>query len=411
MKQNEGESYIGYARRLTSALEDKTINYKQYGDLLLGVDNVYSTENIRKFYYCFKKFLKNLDDSAEITDIALAKELQEIKFETIKERKKIQTINIEYNKNAREEGRFELYLENIANAVKNLKPIEIKPITYKKEIGEKTGVIFISDAHYGRDVIMHGLFGEIINKYNPKEFETRMNSLLSKMVNDSYLLPVDKIDIIDCGDNIEGILRLGESLKNLKSGVVDSTIQYAEFMANWIIRCHNELNIPVTYTLTGGNHDILRLLESKANFEEETVAKFVYDHINLRVENSKLKSRLNNKQMFIEIEPYNEVAYKNYYGIGLLAHHGSGKNLKNDIEYYENHYQVGIDILVGGHLHSGYSETIGIGYIGDRELIRVPSICGDDIFSKNIKKGARAGARYIIFTEDGKDFEKTYHLN
>lgn len=411
MKRNENESYLSFAKRLTSALDDKIIDYKEYGDLLLGTDNNYSSDNIRKFFYCFKKFLDRLDENADITDADLLGELEKQRFETLKERKKLQSINLEYQRNAREESRFELFLEMIKDAVNNLEPIEIKPVVYKKQPDETIGVLFVADAHYGRDVKMNGLFGEVINEYNPKEFEARMWNLLNQIVNDTYSMSIDKLDIIDCGDNIEGILRLGENLKNLKTGVVDSAIQYAEFMANWIIECQNRLEIPINYTLTSGNHDILRLLNSKPNFNEETVGKFIYDHIALRIENSKLKTQLEGKEIHIELEPYNDVSYKNYYGMNVLVYHGDSKNMKEDIEFFENYYNIDIDILASGHLHRGSSETIGVGYMGDREIVRMPSICGNDVFSKKIRKLARAGAKFMTFTENGKDWEKNYYLN
>ena len=362
----------------------------------------YSGYNVAKYYR--NKIENNIYSEDEI------ERLEKLKFELVKERKKIQSFNNEYHKNAREEGRFELFLEGIKEAVDNLAPIDIKTFksTDRNKL-EKTGVLVISDAHYGREVVMKGLFGEVLNEYNPKEFEMRMWNLLSKLERDINVMPIDKLSIIDCGDAVEGILRLGESLKNLKSGVIESAIQYAEFMSNWIVQCYNRLGIPIEYNMTSGNHDILRILESKANFEEETVAKFIYNHINLRIENSKLKNNVNNKE--IVIKPYNDVLYNNYYGTNVLAYHGDSKNMEKDINFFEDYYGITIDILLAGHLHSGESKTVGVGFLGDKEIIRVPSICGIDTYSKKIRGNSRAGAKYMVFDTDGKDWEKTYFLN
>ena len=49
MERKSGESYVSYAKRLTNSVEDGIIEYKEYGDSLLGIDNNYSSENIRKF--------------------------------------------------------------------------------------------------------------------------------------------------------------------------------------------------------------------------------------------------------------------------------------------------------------------------------------------------------------------------
>lgn len=411
MVRLENESYLSYAKRLTNALDNKTIDFNKYGDLLFGVDNAWCSDNIRKFTYCFRTFIEKYDKDTLKDNYDSLKELEDLRYEIIKERKKLQTVNLEYNHNARVEARLELCFEGIKEAIGKLEPIEIKNVKYTKHDCENTGVLAIADAHYGRDVIQYGLFGEVINQYNTKEFENRMWDLLGQLEAAMINNPVDKLDIIDCGDNIEGILRLCESLKTLKSGVVDSSIKYAEFMANWLVECHNRLEIPVTYSLTSGNHDVLRLLTSKPSFEEETVGKFIYNHIMLRIENAKLKAQIDGKECHIDIEPFNDVVYHNYYGMNVLSYHGDSKNLKEDIEFFENYYQIDIDILISGHLHRGSSETIGIGYMGDREVIRVPSICGSDTFSKKIRRLARAGCQYMIFNESGLDWQKKYYLN
>lgn len=380
------------------------INYTGHPDTL--------AKSMRGKYggYNISQYLKN--KNINYSSDEEIERLEKLKFEIIKERKKLQSLNIEYQENARSEGRFELFLENIENAIKSLKPIVIKPSVYKQDIDtETTGVVFIADAHYGRDVQMKGLYGEVINSYNPKEFETRMWNLLNQMENDFYDIKVDKLEIIDLGDNIEGILRLCDSIKNLKTGVVDSAIYYAEFMANWIVECHNRLQIPIKYTLNSGNHDILRILDSKPNFSEETVGKFIYKEIELRIKISKLESKLKEEEINIELTPYSDVSYHNFYGMNMLCYHGDSKNMEDDIRFFENYYNIDIDILVGAHLHRNSQETIGIGYYGDKEIIRVPSICGNDTFSKKIRKSSRAGASFSTFNKNGKSWSKTYYLN
>ena len=85
--------------------------------------------------------------------------------------------------------------------------------------------------------------------------------------------------------------------------------------------------------------------------------------------------------------------------------------MKNDIEFFENYYNIDIDIIIGGHLHTKQEETIGFGSIGNRECIRVPSIMGVENFSKTIRKSSKAGAKFMLLTKDGKDWEKIYLLN
>ena len=419
-KRKKDESYIRYAKRLTNAVRNKSIDYTEFGNLLLGEKNVYSSENIRKFVYMFDLWLENLDEDTILTSEEITETMEKLKFEVMKERKKLQTVNNEYHKNARKEGRYEQFLENIERATSELQPVKIVNTTYKKDIDtETTGVLFISDAHYGRFVQMDGLDGETVNLYSTKEFETRMWNLLSQMDNDFYNMQIDKLSIIDCGDCVEGILRMGDSLRTLQTGVIESAIQYANFMTVWLSECQNRLKIPVEYSLTSGNHDVVRILTQKPVFEDETVGQFIYNHIKQRIDLSvkdaeiqalKKGEEFNNEQTIV-IKPFKNVAFNSFYGMNVLAYHGETKDMKKDIEYFENYYNINIDILVGGHLHRGSSETIGYGFMGDREIVRVPSICGIDKYSHKLRALARAGAKFMTFDKNGKNWEKTYYLN
>lgn len=413
MERKSGESYVSYAKRLTNSVEDGIIEYKEYGDSLLGIDNNYSSENIRKFYYMFKKWLNNIDDEIEFNDESFAKEMEKIKFDVLVERKKLQRINREYLENARLEADKDLYGEIIKEAIENLEPIKIRPASYmnKSDI-DSTGVLFVSDAHYSKEFEMKGLFGETINKYSPEIFKQRMWKLLSDVENDFNRFDYKKLVILDTGDCVEGILRLSDSIQKLKVGVMDSALEYGEFMSVWICEAYNRLHIPIEYSLTTGNHDIVRILTNKKSFSGETVAKQIHSEITNRVEISKLKAKLESgKDIQIEIKPYQDISYNNLYGINLMSYHGDCKNMNEDIEFFENYYGISIDILVGGHLHRSSSESIGFGSMGDREIIRVPSIMGVEDYSKTIRKSSCAGAKFILFNENGKDLEKVYILS
>ena len=236
------------------------------GDLLLGDRNVYSGDNLRKAFYVLDKICDSIDDDGSFSSDELCDELERRKFEVLKERKKLQVLNSQYNDNARKEGRFELYLENIADSIKNMKPITIPQQLCEYPVGAGIGCLIIADAHYGRDVLIEGLNGEIINKYNPYEFEQRMWNLLNQIESDRIYPMYKKLVVLDCGDSIEGILRNGSSLIGLKYGTVDSISGYATFIGKWLCSAAIKLGVPVEYSLAGGNHDILRLLESKPVF-------------------------------------------------------------------------------------------------------------------------------------------------
>lgn len=410
MERKPNENYLSYAKRLTNAVEDGIIEYKEYADSLIGADNVYSADNIRKFYYIFKKVISRLDDNVEVTEDDIRKEIEEMKHELLVERKKLQRVNLEYHANARYRGDHELYVEMVQEAIERLKPIRIVPTKAKREV-ERTGVLFVSDQHYGKEYQLKGLYGETVNEYSPEIFKARMWKLLSDFENDFDRMKYDKLLIADLGDNIEGILRIS-GLQKLKVGVMDSALEYAEFMSTWICEVYNRLQIPVEYAGIGGNHDQIRILSNKKDFDGENVSKTIQAHISQRVEISCLKAELESGiRPQIEIAGFSDVIFRNIHGTNVLCYHGEGKNLKEDIEFFENYYQVDIDVIYTGHLHSHSVATAGYANTGDRELIRVPSIVGIDDFSKTIRRSARAGAYFTTYTEDGKDMTKIYYLN
>ena len=330
------------------------------------------------------------------------------------ERKKLQRINQEYQANIRRVADYQLYKELWLDAIADEEPIKI--VSYSSDTFgkvERTGVLCISDAHYGKIVELRGLDGEVVNSYSPEIFEARMWKLLNDFEKDySETMLVDKLIILDLGDCIEGILRCDKTLRALKTGVIESANRYANFIALWLCEFYNRLGIPIEYSLCGGNHDVLRILGEKKKFDDENIAKSICEKIHDKIEINKLRACAENENAVdITVCEYSDIAFKSIYGLNLLGYHGDTKDLKTDVEFFENYYQVGIDILISGHLHRNSQETIGYGLMGDREIIRVPSIIGADEYSKSIRKISRAGAFYTTFTPDGKEWSKTYFLN
>jgi hypothetical protein len=360
----------------------------------------YSGYQVAKYYE--NKIADGITSNDEI------KRLEQLKYDIVKERKKRESINREYNNHARIEGRNELFQELMIDEIKNLKPIEIKDIKMPREPLCSTGVLVISDAHYGKSFELLGLNQDVVNAYSPAIFQTRMWTLKNDLMRDKKRFSYDKLLVMDCGDCIDGILRMG-SLQKLDSGVVESVMQYAEIMSQWLCELHNDLKIPIEYSLRGGNHDMIRLLTEKKIFEEENVGKLIREYIDLRIRLAIAENKI--PKSSIVVADYSDVIYHDLYGMKVLSYHGDSKNMKDDIDFFENFYNVNIDIIIGGHLHSNQQETIGYGTMGDREIMRVPSIMGVDDYGKRIRKLARAGVKFMIFNEYGKDLEKTYFLN
>ena len=397
-KRVDGESYLAFAKRATEALQDGLIDYQEWGEAVLG-ENIYSEENTRRCAKFFVQFIKNLENDIieQIDDEDKVVEIERAKEELIKERKKLQTVNAQAQEYYRSTARNELLIEQIKEAINNLEPISIKNITHTKP-SEKVAVLTIADAHYDSNYQVDGLFGECVNKYDKETFKTRMWNLLGKIEADDF--DFDKLKIVSMGDCLEGLIRY-TSLQKLKQPVVKSTIEFAEFMANWLVEVSNRLGVAIDFALVPGNHSVLRLLGQKPDFPEENLEYIIYEFIRLR-----LKDHKN-----IYIEPYNDVYFTTVFGQNLVFAHGEYRDLEEFMAYIENLYDITIDVCYGAHFHTESSKAVGVGAFGSKRIIRVPSMVGTDPYAKSILKNNRAGAYFAIFSEDGEDLNKIYYLN
>lgn len=403
MDRKKNESYLSFSKRVTRALSNKTISYKEWAKSLLN-ENIYGEENTRRCFVFFEKFLSILEND-EINNIQDENKLQEIliaKKELEKERKKIQTINLEYNQYVRDISRFELFNEKIKEAIDNMPALIFSNTIQDKFNSKQTAVLCISDAHNGVEINMQTVFNEPINIYSPDILKKRLNKLADTVIKDyKNNFNYKKLIVFDLGDGIQNILRLSDIAK-LKTGVIDSVLQYAETISQFLNKIQNELNIQIEFSCLGGNHSELRLISTGRNWESENLGKVIREFIALR-----LKDNQN-----IKVDPYSDFSFKQIEGINILAIHGddSKKNI-NEISYWEQYHNITIDILLMGHFH--HQEQISLGYspTGDKEIIIVPSLIGIDEFSRKNRKLARAGAKFILFEDNNKTWEKVIYLN
>ena len=180
------------------------------------------------------EYYKEKNSMAAATDSdSYINELKVIKREIEKEKKKIQTEKLEYNKWLREEARDELITEKICDAIRELPALEV-PEKIDISCNSKFYCLVFGDAHYGCEFSLKGLFGESINEYSPEIFEERMWYLLRKAVEFIEKENVDVLNVFNMGDSVDGILRVSQLWK-LRYGVVDSTIIINSTVSNAVL--------------------------------------------------------------------------------------------------------------------------------------------------------------------------------
>lgn len=313
-----------------------------------------------------------------------------------KERIKAQTERLETNRWIRELARDEMIAQYIVDSISNLKPLEV-PSLLPTHINEKSYSLCFSDPHYGVEFSIKGLFGEVINEYNPEIFEKRMWDLFYRVKNIIEKENITTLHIYDFGDSIDGLLRVSQLWK-LRYGVVDSTIKYSEFISNWLNEFTKIVNVKFQMVIDA-NHSQLRMLSQPKNtFKDDNMSKITAMFV---------KERLGKNPNFEFIENPTGMIFDNLSGYNLLGIHGEVKNMDTALKDFSRVYKVNLNYLIGGHLHHGKYEEVG----QDLEVINIPSIIGIDDYSLSLLKASNAGAKLFCFEENnGKSLEYSIKL-
>lgn len=349
----------------------------------------------RKRYRSYLEAYEGIFSKSQFTESQFDKyEVQKRELQKLKAQ--IQTEKLENNRWLREYARDELIAEHICSAIKELPPFEVPSyIGSMFKNNERSGVLLIADPHYGVELSIKGLFGEVLNEYSPEIFEKRMWTLLDEVI---YIVGKEgftELNVYDLGDQIDGLLRVSQLMK-LKYGVIESAVRYSRFMSEWL----NELtkHVRVKYQMVkDSNHSQLRLLgQPKNTFKDENVSMIIAE---------KFMDRLGNNPNFEFIQNPTGYIFDNIEGFNVLGIHGECKNLAQAIKDFSSTYKVEIDFLVGGHKHHGANEQVGVA----SDVIGAPSIIGIDDYSMSLHKTSDPGATLFVL-EKGKGKTMEYNI-
>lgn len=356
----------------------------------------YNESAYRKQYQSAKGYYE--DVFSTMCEDGYVEEMLQQKRELEKLKKQIQVEKNEYNRWLREEARDELIVEKITEAIAKLPPLPTPAAVFTNDRGmmpdSQSCVVAFGDAHYGAELEIKGLYGEIINEYNPEIFEERMNHLLWATIQFIEKQNFKEVYVFDLGDSIDGVIRVGQLMK-LRYGVVESSIKYADYLAMWLTELSRHCQ--VHFQMTGGNHSQIRHLGAKkGSFEDDNMSKVILEFLKVRLkDNPNIDIKVNETGMIFDtIQCYN-----------VLGYHGESKDLEATIKDFSQIYKTEIDILLAGHLHHSFSETVGV----CQDVMRTPSIIGIDDFSMKLHKTSNPGATIFVI-ENGKGKILDYHI-
>ncbi len=397
--KRENESIKQFTIRLFQNKETLHLSNNDIAKLINEASGCRKDESSYRKWY--KAYIEGYRDAQNLQTNGGTDKLEALKLKAEMLKKQAQTERLETNKWLRENARKELLYERMCDIIKDLPPIEFTKGQFKTK-GRSTGLLCIADAHNGININMTTVSGDTVNVYSPEILKERLDKLLNMVVVDAErYFSYDKLVVFDLGDAIQNILRMSDIAK-LKMGVLESVMDYANTISHWLVELSERLKVNIDYYCLGGNHAEMRLLEAKKNFPNENLGMVIREFIALRLQNNS----------HITVAPFTETAYAEIEGVHVLAYHGEDSK-KDDMEitFWENYHNISIDILIEGHLHHHEQQAVGYSSTGDKEVIKVPSLMGVDVYSKKIRKMSRAGAKFLLFEDNQKTFERTYVLN
>ena len=399
LNKRENETDFQYIKRLTLNKREYDIDYSEWGNKILGVDNNYSSENLRKAFYVLEKLFTKIDDTQvnNISDDDIAKEIELQKQELYKERKKIQTTKLEYNRLLREDARKEMLIEEIKSAIETVEVPKFNPIV-EEENCEKIGVLGFADVHFGK------IFQSLTNSYSEDIAYQRMNKLIEETLKICKEQNINKLIVINCADSIEGMCLRISQLQNLSIGIVDMTIRFAKFMVEWLNKLSEYVYVDY-YHVNQSNHSQIRPFGTMANqFQDEDMERIIITYIHDMLQNNnRINVHMFDKD-FVEFNVFN---------FDIISQHGHKiKNIKNAIRDLSILHRKFYSYAYFAHLHHSESIVVAEGETNNCEVLLIPSVMGADDYSDDLLTGSKAGARLDIFTEkEGRKITYNIILN
>lgn len=380
--ENESDEELIY--RITGE-KDKIGSWQEVANILnelLGTE--YTESKFRKQRQAFDKMLtanrsKYVDSNAQLQEITLAQR------ELEKERKKIQTEKLEYNKWLREEARDEMITEKICSSIATLPPVKV-PEYIKPVHNNKSYLLALADCHYGIEFSIKDFFGNIINEYSPEIFEDRMWDLYNQVVEIIHDRGIEELNVWELGDGIQGLLRLNSQLMQLRYGVIDSATRYGDFLAKWINALSKYVRVKFQMTMDS-NHNQLRLCGAPKNaFSDENMSKVIMLMI---------KYQLADNPNVTIIENPTGMNFGMFSTHQILGIHGEVKDLGKALNDYSRAYDTPISYIIGAHIHHLTSKEMGI----NAEALSVRSMIGVDPYGMSLLATSNAGASLYEFDQ------------
>ena len=374
MERKENETYISYIKRVTNACSDKKISYSEWGDYILGTDNNYSSENLRKAFYVVYKLLNKIDENNCNYDAI--KDLENLRDEIYKERCRLQDIQREKRNDLRVEARFENLLEVVKDNIGFMPTYEIKDFKpINKNQDKKYAVLQLSDWHCG------ALVDNQFNYYNVDTMVDRATKVRNNALEYCKLHNVTDLVIEINGDMVNGAIHVSSRVES-EEGVIQQVITVTDVLAKLINSMKQYFNsIKIVTTL--GNHG--RLTPNKS----DSITNENFEML--------IPTMLRDKLSDIKIIDSKGLDFTKYEIDGkiIMVSHGQNDSMTKVISDFSKMFKVVPNEVHLGHTHS-YTDINDC----DIKVTVNGSLIGSDDYAVTIRKVTTPSQNLIVYEKD-----------
>lgn len=374
MERKENETYISYIKRVTNACSDKKISYSEWGDYILGTDNNYSSENLRKAFYVVYKLLNKIDENN--CDYDAIKDLENLRDEIYKERCRLQDIQREKRNDLRVEARFENLLEVVKDNIGFMPTYEIKDFKpINKNQDKKYAVLQLSDWHCG------ALVDNQFNYYNVDTMVDRATKVRNNALEYCKLHNVTDLVIEINGDMVNGAIHVSSRVES-EEGVIQQVITVTDVLAKLINSMKPYFNsIKIVTTL--GNHG--RLTPNKS----DSITNENFEML--------IPTMLRDKLSDVKIIDSKGLDFTKYEidGKTIMVSHGQNDSMTKVISDFSKMFKVVPNEIHLGHTHS-YTDINDC----DIKVTVNGSLIGSDDYAVTIRKVTTPSQNLIVYEKD-----------
>ena len=374
MERKENETYISYIKRVTNACSDKKISYSEWGDYILGTDNNYSSENLRKAFYVVYKLLNKIDENN--CDYDTIKDLENLRDEIYKERCRLQDIQREKRNDLRVEARFENLLEVVKDNIGFMPTYEIKDFKpINKNQDKKYAVLQLSDWHCG------ALVDNQFNYYNVDTMVDRATKVRNNALEYCKLHNVTDLVIEINGDMVNGAIHVSSRVES-EEGVIQQVITVTDVLAKLINSMKPYFNsIKIVTTL--GNHG--RLTPNKS----DSITNENFEML--------IPTMLRDKLSDVKIIDSKGLDFTKYEIDGkiIMVSHGQNDSMTKVISDFSKMFKVVPNEVHLGHTHS-YTDINDC----DIKVTVNGSLIGSDDYAVTIRKVTTPSQNLIVYEKD-----------